>query len=714
MLLKRLEINGFKSFAKKTELSFDVPITAIVGPNGSGKSNVAEALRWVLGEQSMKSLRGKRGEDLIFSGSGAASRLGRASVTIAFDNTEKTFEEIDFEEVAVTREVHRDGSNQYSINGSQVRLKDIIELLSNVSLGTSGHHIISQGEADRVLSANIRERREILEEALGLKIYHYKIAESDKKLAKTVENIKQVESLRREIAPHLRFLKKQVEEINKAAELKEELKGLSRSYFAAEKAAIEESKRRISTEHGNASQELATAEKELEVAGEKISKSDQAESGKSEELISIERSLGEIRSKKDELARKLGRLEGALESAQADEDIIENQSTGQKICKYCGQTITSATPELEERKRELRAKLEQQRAEKETLDQELAGLGEEEKKLYDRQAELKREINAELSHVRAAERALFDLKTRRNELRASLERLSMEQTAVNERASNFTQDIAEVAVLTGQNLEAELAAGGIEALSIGHDEARKKIERLKIKIEDMGGGGDDILKEFEETTKRDEYLTNEITDLETSAESLRQLMVELRDTLEKKFKDGLVKVNKEFQTFFAILFGGGTASLAVVEIEKRKKSLESLEDFEGGVPEEDDDGEETEKKDWGIEIKVNLPGKRIKGLEMLSGGERALTSIALIFAMSQVNPPPFLVLDETDAALDEANSRRYSDMIERLSEKSQLVLITHNRETMSRAGVLYGVTMGSDSISKLLSIKFGEASSYAK
>ena len=127
------------------------------------------------------------------------------------------------------------------------------------------------------------------------------------------------------------------------------------------------------------------------------------------------------------------------------------------------------------------------------------------------------------------------------------------------------------------------------------------------------------------------------------------------------------------------------------------------------------EAEETEKQvSEGIEIKVKLPNKRIRGLEVLSGGERALTSIALIFAMSQVNPPLFVILDETDAALDEANSRRYGDMIESLAKHSQLILITHNRETMSRAGILYGVTMGGDGVSKLLSVKFAEALQVAK
>ena len=143
-------------------------------------------------------------------------------------------------------------------------------------------------------------------------------------------------------------------------------------------------------------------------------------------------------------------------------------------------------------------------------------------------------------------------------------------------------------------------------------------------------------------------------------------------------------------------------------MEKREKVIIDGEEFESEA------NEDEESHDWGIDITVSLPKKKIKGLEMLSGGERALTSIALIFALSQVNPPPFLVLDETDAALDEANSRRYGEILSLLSSKSQLIVITHNRETMGHAQVLYGVTMSADSISKLLSIRFEEAQAFAK
>src|SRR3989344_2394909 len=168
MYLKSIELAGFKSFGKKTLLEFSSSITGIVGPNGSGKSNIAEAFRFVLGEQSMKSMRGKRGEDLIFNGGKSIPRAGRGGVKLVFDNARKIFS-LDFDEVTIERVVHRDGINEYLLNGSAVRLKDIVELLAQANIGASGHHIISQGEADRILSAGNRERREKIEEAKALR-----------------------------------------------------------------------------------------------------------------------------------------------------------------------------------------------------------------------------------------------------------------------------------------------------------------------------------------------------------------------------------------------------------------------------------------------------------------------------------------------------------------------------------------------------------------
>ena len=219
------------------------------------------------------------------------------------------------------------------------------------------------------------------------------------------------------------------------------------------------------------------------------------------------------------------------------------------------------------------------------------------------------------------------------------------------------------------------------------------------------------MKEYKEVEERDAFLARELVDLENSKQSLNNLIADLDARIDVEFKEGILKINAQFQNYFSLMFGGGSAALNVIREKRRKKKSDTdlaAAFSEGEETFEEEDGEE------GIEISVNLPRKKVKGLMMLSGGERALTSIALLFAISQVNPPPFIILDETDAALDEANSRKYGDMISNLSQYSQLILITHNRETMSRAGVLYGVTMGSDGASKLLSIQFEEAVQVAK
>ncbi len=235
-------------------------------------------------------------------------------------------------------------------------------------------------------------------------------------------------------------------------------------------------------------------------------------------------------------------------------------------------------------------------------------------------------------------------------------------------------------------------------------ERRRELEKLKIRLEELGQGAtEDVVDEYNKAVERDQFLERETTDLTTSVTNLENLILELNKELHERFVVGIDKITVEFNRFFVLMFGGGSASLKRVK-PKVKRLTSDGEEVE-------EDGEETAE---GVELDVNLPNKRVRGLDMLSGGERALTSIALIFAMSQINPPLFIILDETDAALDEANSRRYGDMITALAEKSQLILITHNRETMSRAGILYGVTMGSDGVSKLLSVKFEEAVSVAK
>ncbi|MCX6757668.1 MAG: AAA family ATPase [Candidatus Nomurabacteria bacterium] len=749
MRLKSLELSGFKSFAKKTSLEFQSSITSVVGPNGSGKSNVVEAIRFVLGEQSIKSMRGKSGVDLIFKGSKNLSKASRASVTIYFDNSDHIFHleneggekvNLNYDTITISREVFTDGLNKYSLNGTEVRLKDIQALLTSVHIGSSGHHIISQGEADRILNANNRERREMIEDALGLKIYQYKIKESERKLERTTNNMKDVSLLRKEIAPHLNFLRKQVEKLEKAKEQKIELLGLYKEYLQRESVYLEKEKNVLSSERNKISKELEDISSKINDGAQNETK----ENSKNEDIRNFERKINDIRRVKDELSRKLGRVEGIIEmeeerknkgdeptsdavfisaekaqtfihemdecvsSALSKNDILEIRLVLERIRLIVQDFIPKNKNTQPERPINSIEDLEKT---KDEILEQVHKIEDEERSFINEANNLRREIEQESLAGREQEKEKFALVVKRQEFNSDLNMISLREENLARTQTSFEDEIREGSIFLGADILSykNFEINGEESRE-NQEERRKKIERIKIKLEDAGlGGGAELQKEFEEVRDRDAFLTKEMIDLETSIQSLRKLMLDLKEKIDLEFKEGVRKINKEFQEFFSLMFGGGSAFLSVVAEQKRKRKG-GEEDLEG----EDDIEEDGIVFEHGIEISVSLPHKKVKELHALSGGERSLTSIALLFAMSQVNPPPFLVLDETDAALDESNSRKYGDMLEKLSHHSQLIVVTHNRETMSRAGVLYGVTVGSDGGSKLLSVKFEEAAQIAK
>ena len=733
-MLKRLEIAGFKSFAKKTVLDFSSAATAIVGPNGSGKSNVAEAFRFALGEQSMKSMRGKRSEDLIWSGSHSVARSNRASVTIVFDNAKKIFPKLDYDEVSIERAVFRDGTSEYSINGSRVRLRDVHELLAGANIGETGHHIISQGEADRILASQPRERRAMLEDALGLKIFEFKKQEAERKLEKTEDNVREVELLRREIAPHIRFLSKQVEKLERAEELAKELRTLSQTYLAIEDLYLTSEKSKSDAHMREVRERLLALTSELSSFEDRAT-TDSEGAKRSESVRALEREVDRLLAERALISRDVGRIEGSLESAKkrsvavlqepyakvpredlailkeaAEHQVPDGdmaaltallQSLRHVISAFFDRYASPADDYLAEEE-QLVMRLE---AERNTIAKKESLLAERVEHARSQLAKAREATMAYQETSREQNRYLLDLADKKAKQETEMVRVESRLGELISLREEFERDRAEIVALAGASaLSFEtLAQLPVEERRVQEDRKRT-LERLKIRVEEAGGSGEDVRSEFKEATEREEFLAREIEDLTKSASGLRELIADLDLELTKTFAEGLAKVNTSFGEFFALMFGGGGAKLVLEEL-----SESGDEDEE---PEEDVARKKNTKP--GIEISVNLPKKRLQSLMQLSGGERALTSIALIFAMSQVNPPPFLILDETDAALDEANSRRYGDMIESLSKRSQLIVITHNRETMSRAGILYGVTMGGDGISKLLSVKFEEAVTVAK
>jgi len=780
MKLKSLQLQGFKSFAHSNELIFDTPITAIVGPNGSGKSNIVEALRFVLGEQSMKSLRGGSGPDLIFKGSGGGRSLNRASVSLIFDNSDRIFHlttsdnnkiSLDFDEITITREVFSDGQNTYSINGHIVRLRDIMEVISSVNIGASGYHIISQGEADRLLNANLRERRFMLEDALGLKIYHYRIKEAQRKLDKTREHMKEAKSLRREIAPHMNFLKHQVDKIEKAITLRKDLLERMLTYCSTEEAYLRFQREELENSYEKVNYDIITIGRTLD---EQKSKMDNVFSKEENRLKDIAKEYESLRHDKDEITRLIGRVEGTLEAIQTQ--VLPSTSQKTLIRISWGTVVTwmtdidreivtlqslksvdeiiSGLKKLQKKLRTLQTthRDEQTYTDKESaisddankrlieLKSEYATLSEKLSVLVSRENDLRTEELELLAHNeehvrlnRDREQSLFALHTQHNELQSKLNMLTLRLEAQETAERAFQEELDEAETLIGPDIKTYSkekpsfdfttpSALDMGAVTSHLENERRSIERIKIKIEEIGGGsGTDIIQEYNEVTERDKFLEREINDLEASMKSLEDMMNDLTMKLRSEFEKGIENINIRFNDLFKTMFGGGNArvNIAPIEQRRRKSILEdeiTEEDIDGNNSNEDNLDEDSEDlvKEEGIDVIVQLPRKRVQDLQMLSGGERSLTSIAFLFALTQVNPPPFLVLDETDATLDEANSQRYGDMIQNLSSVSQLIIVTHNRETMSRAHVLYGVTLGSDNSSQLLSVKLEDAVQYAK
>ena len=263
MYLKALEIQGFKSFPDKTRLTFEKAVTAIVGPNGSGKSNISDALRWVMGEQSTKALRGGKMEDVIFGGTQKRNQLGYAEVSLILDNSAHTFA-IEHSEVMITRRYYRSGESEYYINRQSVRLRDINELLMDTGLGREGYSIIGQGRIDDILSVKSTDRREVFEEAAGISRFRHRKEEAERKLQKTEDNLLRVNDKISELELQVEPLRKQAEVAKKYLILRDELRGLEISLWINKIETISEKTKLLEVENNQAQKKVELTRRELE------------------------------------------------------------------------------------------------------------------------------------------------------------------------------------------------------------------------------------------------------------------------------------------------------------------------------------------------------------------------------------------------------------------------------------------------------------------
>jgi chromosome segregation protein len=718
-MLKQLELQGFKSFAQKTTLEFPKGITAIVGPNGSGKSNIVDAVRWVLGEQSLKNLRSEKSEDVIFAGNPQKPATSLATVLLLFDNSNNIFPLPNLE-ITVGRKIYRGGESEYLLNRQPARLKDITQLLAGARLGIRGLAVINQGAGDVFLTASGKERREMLEEALGLKEYRLKKEEAGRKLEETKINLGEVSRLLEELEPHLRSLKRQASRWEKRQEKETLLKTLEEEFFFRKIQELRPSGIDFSKEKEALLEELSELQKEIADLQAEFSALEQSFPKTTQESEGLRSSLQELERKRSSLAREIGKIEGQIETLR---DVSNERDFSQKILldsivhtkEQISQTLLlTDIVEIKESLKKVLDSLEEflkkpddkkdfakpllEAKEKLMLEFEEVG-----KAIEVSSRNLANKVKIQDTSSAKVREVLENLERKKDEIREK-EKLLREYQFEEEKKRLKEEDIRIRMREAGWDYDEFLKAQhepSLELEEIPLEELETRILRLRRDLADIGLVDTELIKEYNETSLRVEFIKNQKEDLEKALKDLTDLSEKLEEKIKHDFDKGLEDISGAFDHYFKLIFDGGSARIYQRKIKAETSENELILESnlkENSLPE--------------IEISVSLPRKKIKGIEMLSGGERALTSIAVLFAIVGSSTPPFLVLDEVDAPLDETNSQRFARLLKDLSEKTQFIVITHNRATMEVAEVLYGIAM-EDGISKVFSLKFEEAQEIA-
>lgn len=849
-------MNGFKSFADKIEIDFGGGITGIVGPNGCGKSNVSDAIKWVLGEQSYKAVRGSSMQDVIFKGTDTRKMQSYAEVALVFDNRTKVFE-IDESEVTISRKLYRDGESEYALNGQPTRLKDINNLLHDSGVDRDGLTIISQGQVAHLVEAKPENRRDIFEEAAGIAKFRARKDEASRKLERTTQELVRVSDVLAEIDRNLGPLMKQAEKAQKYLQLKEELKQLEINLFiykydhaAEEKAkaqaeadALDKELKELQAKlelmdraSANGMQELATLDKKVAELRDQIlalSLDNQRQSGEQllyqatadslhqaelqrEQLLSKKQMIANIidsgegfkysvkklieeRNKNDAVARAIvgvvsqeltvpAELETAIEMALGaaaqnvithDEDdakqlvhLLASKNLGRAtflpitavkprdikpderaILKGMGTRVLGVASELVEYKPEIagvisnllgrvivcdnldsaialsrQAKyafkvvtldgdiieprgsitggsknavtntlwhtnnLKQIEKSLTEVDQNIAALREKLKELkahtkdvpvaaaQTKLEQLKDELAKTISQRDNLHYATGTSVSGRTELTEQINTLQVKYyyatnllTKMDAEIENLSQRITEEYNLNYSACYAQRDPNfDIQA-------AEPRIGELRRAIQHLGNVNLDAIEQVKADSERYESYKAQSDDLFAAKQDLEKVMRDLSGQMEKNFQTAFEQINKNFGTVFRELFGGGKAELVLTDAEN---FLEC-----------------------GIDIIAEPPGKKLANMSLMSGGEKALTAIAILFAILKYKTMPFCLLDEIEAALDDANVSRFASYLHNFSGETQFIVITHRKPTMELADRLYGITMEQKGISKIVSVK---------
>ena len=804
MKFKEIEVSGFKSFADKTNFYFEKGLTGIVGPNGCGKSNVLEALRWVMGETSAKSLRGSGMEDVIFNGTSNRPSKNICEVSIKLENNDDVVQFKGIPEIEIKRKLEKDKGSKYYINGKEVRAKDVQIVFADLSTGPHSPSMVSQGRVGALITAKPTDRRAILEEAAGIAGLHARRHEAELRLNAAENNLKKADDLMKQTENQLKNLVKQAEEASKYKEISDEIRRYEAAIIFLNSIQVEKEIEENKDELNEFEDEISAVnieknfnENEIEKLKTEIQpiniKSNELSSNlqklkiefdqinKDEERVKIEiekikkdikLTYSDISREKEIIANSTNNEERLIKERN---DIAEVEKNYYEIEKVATDDYKDSLNQLNKAKEALKSffnKLinivkNKEEINEDTIQQEFKkefeNIENHQEKYasrfgkYDlvKQEAIKRKerlnnIDKEIQNWRDLKEnstnKLSELKEKVNSLENGLEKEEDKPRQIAEKRGSYQQNIKNIEediegiksnliIKESKIDELNLALKKINESTLQKTEFRVRsqtiIEGLRSKLKelqqkslidfniDLNGIADfskienlnqlsiedaqnhlDLLKksresmgavnlradnETKELQDKIDKMMNDRKDLVHGLQKLKSSINDLNQKGRERLLDAFEKVNRKFNDVYTKLFAGGNARLELIE------SDDPLE--------------------AGLELLVSPPGKKLQSITLLSGGEQALTALALIFAVFLINPAPICVLDEVDAPLDDANVTRFNGLVEELTRltDTKFVIITHHALTMSKMNRLYGVTMAERGVSQLVAVNLDRA-----
>jgi chromosome segregation ATPase len=763
MYLKSISMKGFKSFPERVSLEFSPGVSVIVGPNGSGKSNITDAVLWALGEQSPGAIRGASMQDVISAGGKGVSQRRAAEVEVVIDNSDGRAA-TEFSEIAVQRRLDRSGDGVYRLNGARCRLADVTDVLSDTNLGREMHSVISQGRVETIVHSKPRERRLLVEEAAGLGKHRKRRRRAELKLRAARDNLDRALDVEREARARLRPLKRQAQAAEIGARIEREELGLRGQIvseelrFGADRAAAaEKAAARARATRAQIDERLTAVGKRRREAEERFAARDRERTqawglvtklrgeqeriavraaGFSSRVTELEARLESLRSElgpltldvgpgsaPGERARKLdeelGEIGAGLDSAVAGLAVARSDDAAEAAREAALGDVHSGAERasrharraeglLGERHREaLRKRVADGEA---LLDDARAALAAIEAVGTAIRARVERtegkvvggkddgdEIADEL---RACSQQEFELQTEMKSVADELTKAEVEAAHLGDRRAEAERELAAIGAKLGEEVPpAEQAMGEEERAEID-----RRLERLERRRAQIGPVNPLAEREYDEAREHVEALQAQREDTERAMRELETLIREIDAEIERAFEQTFDATAKNFEEMVEHLFPGGRGVLRRVALrpirDEERPSGEQEAPTDEAEPEEE---EEEAREELGVEIEVTPAGKSTRKLSLLSGGEKSLVALAFVFAVFLARPCPFYILDEVEAALDDANIDRFLQLIRRFSDRAQFVIVTHQKRTMDAADVLYGVTMGGDGITKVVS-----------